>query len=313
MIEVRDAGTTFWSVGGLATSWSGASRPYFISSRREGMFLEQIARGAFADATAGHDSVDLRLEHREDGPKLASTASNTLRFSDQEKGLLLAAAVRKADPDAQLAVAKIRSGAYSGMSVGMVVREDTWGKASDGVTALRTITRANLAEVSIVHRPANPAAMVEVRKEMRSATGETVEYRSFFTEQRLGIRPGPDQVPEGGALCPECKGEGRSSGDGGVCIVCRGLGWADKGHLKLLKSGGGMVPDTATPAGRSAGINDLLIEFFQAQPGATKPLPALDSAAIRRQSMEIELEALALIGAGKSSNRGIPTTNRSPL
>ena len=97
----------------------------------------------------------------------ASTRRRTLSYGDQDNGLMQVALLRKDYLDAALAVRKIESGAYGGLSVGMVVREDKWGVASDGTTQLRTITRASLLETSIVNRPANTAAQVlSVRKEL---------------------------------------------------------------------------------------------------------------------------------------------------
>jgi HK97 family phage prohead protease len=181
MIEIRSAGSHHWEATGLATTWSSASKPYFIVSAREGTFLEQIERNAFADATAGREPVELRLEHKADGPVLARTDNHTLHYTDVDRGLLQVALLSKFDRAAVEAVRKIESNAYGGLSVGMIVHEDHWGTASDGRTQLRTITRASLTEVSIVHRPANTQALVlSVRQENRSATGEVIEYRAFL-------------------------------------------------------------------------------------------------------------------------------------
>jgi HK97 family phage prohead protease len=324
MLEIRDGGPVFAYAEGLGTTWSHAGKPYFIASRAEGTFLEQIKRGAFSDAVEGREDVDLRVEHLADGPVLASTHTNTLHFRDEDRGLLLTAALRKSDPDAAVTIQKVSAGSYSGLSVGMVVRSDHWGKASDG-TALRTITNASLREVSFVHRPANPrAAVLSIRKELRAGSGDVIEYRSFYLdgfEQRLGIRPGPDTVPEDGVRCPECKGDGRQGSE--ICVACRGFGWVDQTVLKAMKNGA-MIDGAATSAGRSEDLelNAIMARsdaiaaearLYIAQYRKAHPPPDLDIAAIRREGAELELEALALVAGGSSNHRGNPNTNkRSP-
>ena len=53
-----------------------------------------------------------------------------------------------------------------------------------------------------------------------------IEFRAYpDLALRLGVRPGPDEVPDGDVLCPDCNGDGRvDDGDGEVCKRCQG--WA---------------------------------------------------------------------------------------
>jgi HK97 family phage prohead protease len=229
MIEIRD-GARFWSATGWATTWSRADRAssYFVHDPKAGTFKETVQRGAFNDAVGGTDAVELRLEHNASGPVFASTSRRSLKFSDMGTGLHLAAALRKSDPATASAVAQVRAGALNGLSVGMVVTDDHWGTDADGRTALRTIKRASLNEVSLVRRPANPAAqVVAVRAEQRS-DGQ-IEYRSvplslrqMGTDESDGL---PDDAPEGAEVCPECDNGSGQSSDGYPCPVCGGLGW----------------------------------------------------------------------------------------
>ncbi|MBV9280191.1 MAG: HK97 family phage prohead protease [Chloroflexi bacterium] len=126
MIELRDAGPNHWSASGWATTWSHFPERgvTFVHDPRRGMFLERVARNAFSDATSGRDSVELRLEHNPGGPGFASTSMKTMAFTDERDGLLMAAALSKSDPSTQLAVADIREGRLTGLSVGMIVRRD---------------------------------------------------------------------------------------------------------------------------------------------------------------------------------------------
>ena len=137
MIEVRDASRNYWQVTGQATTWD---RPYFVNDPRAGTFLERMARNPFADAVEGREAVELRHEHDPSGPVYATTAAGSLRFEDMRDGLLLAAALSKADRATAAVVGEIRAGKKKGLSVGMTVREDEWGTAADGRTAGRSPT-----------------------------------------------------------------------------------------------------------------------------------------------------------------------------
>jgi HK97 family phage prohead protease len=232
-IEVRDASARFWSATGWATTWSRADRAtaYFVHDPREGTFKEQMSPGAFPDAVTGTDAVELRLEHDAAGPVFASTSRRSLKFSDMGTGLHLAAALRKSDHATATAVAQVKAGTLNGLSVGMVVTDDHWGTDADGRTALRTIKRASLSEVSLVQRPANPAAqVVAVRHEQRS--DGRIEYRSVplsLVMRQMGTdsEPGtPDDMPDDAEPCAECDATGTSV-EGYPCAVCGGLGWIE--------------------------------------------------------------------------------------
>jgi HK97 family phage prohead protease len=172
-IEIHECGANWWRVDGMAASWLHRSRPYFVAGPNT-TFMEQIATGAFDWS----DRAELRLEHRADSPVLASVRDGTLRFENGADGLLLGAALSKADPPSVDAVSRARSRKLTGVSVGMRVLRDDWSTAEDGRTALRTISAARLDEVGLVSRPANTSAMVaDMRHEQRS-TGCGVEYRS---------------------------------------------------------------------------------------------------------------------------------------
>ena len=75
MIELRDASSGFWSLTGHASTWG---KPYLINSPQERTFYETVVRNAFAGATAGKEDVELRLEHRGNGPKFASVRQGSL-------------------------------------------------------------------------------------------------------------------------------------------------------------------------------------------------------------------------------------------
>jgi HK97 family phage prohead protease len=216
-VEIRDAGPGFWALSGMATTWShpGSDRAYFVGGP-DGMFLERMERGAFADAAGGREHVELRCEHRRDGPVYASTTGRTMRLADERDGLALAAALSKSDSATQTAVAAVRAGTLSGLSVGMTVRRDSWGTAQDGRTQLRTIHDAGLTEVSLVQRPANPQAKVlDVRHETRS--GAIVEFRSvplvLAARDDYTTEPCDTCLGRGTIPCPKCDGSGYTDTD----------------------------------------------------------------------------------------------------
>lgn len=342
MIEVRDSGE-FWTATGHATTWSHRSRPYFISSPKEGMFLEQIDQGAFADAVEGRESVELRLEHRTDGPVLAATGTNTLHYRDQDDGLMQVALLRKADPEAALAVRKIESNSYSGLSVGMIVHDDHWGKASDGATRLRTITRAGLVEVSIVHRPANPGAQVmSVRQENRSATGDLIEYRSYPVGE-VHRAPVDEKYTAAEVVALGKKGQAMRNSDGGYSFpiadredlenAIRAVGGrAQKSppekvrvfirHRAAIMGLSSLIPSTWNADGtvkqqRSAPTaaemesraliarSEAVEAEFLAYAARQHKTPAqLEVDALLRRSREVEAEALAVLTRGSHTTTG---------
>ena len=154
MIEIRssDDGEN-WTLSGLATTYDS---PYPVRDR-QGEYLESISRGAFSAAIGGREVVELRGEHQHDGPALAATGrSNTMQLTDSAEGLVLRATLPKADPDCQAAVSKAQRGLLDRMSIGFRDIASDWSNDR----SRRTVRSAALAEVSLVHRPSNPAAKV---------------------------------------------------------------------------------------------------------------------------------------------------------
>jgi HK97 family phage prohead protease len=211
-LEVRDVGDA-WSVSGVASTWD---RPYFVVERDGSAFRETVERGAFDSAISGIDSVDLRVEHDADGPRLASTDRGSLSFADSDAGLLLAAALSKHDRDAQEAVRRVQERDLRGLSVGMRVHADERGLDSDGRTELRRIYRASLSEVSLVRAPANPFATIsDVRGERRAEGRVEWRYMPFANVRQWANQHGQEcDTCEGSGNCPDCGGEGWTRKDG---------------------------------------------------------------------------------------------------
>lgn len=149
---------------------------------------EMIARGAF-NYTIEEPATDIHfLAGHDFGKVLASKLSGTLSFRDTAAALLVTATITPAILRAQYAadaVAQVEAGLATGLSPGFrlpperaVPREQaetTEDEPDDGALSpldgkpqrgaiIRTIRQAILVEMSLVVRPAYPAATVEARE-----------------------------------------------------------------------------------------------------------------------------------------------------
>ena len=186
MIEYRDQSETVGLVKGPSTTWSPPAQPYYVADPRAGLFLEQFDRGALV-----WNNVELRREHNPDGGIFAQTADGSMKLEDTPSSLYLAAALDKTDSLTRTLIEDLKEKRLTGLSIGFIPDKDVWTTAPDGRTELRRITRALLAEVSVVRKPANPGARIdEARHERRSANG--IEYRSFgLTVRQMGMESSP--------------------------------------------------------------------------------------------------------------------------
>lgn len=123
-----------------------------------GLFMEQIARGAFADAI-GRDDVVFLINH--EGLPLARTRSGTLTLSEDDHGLKMRSVLDPDDPDVKSIAGKMRRGDLDKMSFAFRVEVETWDET--GEMPLRTIERAALADVSIVTTPAYDGTEIGLR------------------------------------------------------------------------------------------------------------------------------------------------------
>lgn len=139
---------------------------------------------------------------------------SSLAFTDTAEGLHMRAVLPKSETDVANAVAKAKRGVLNGLSVGMIVRKDSWD--ADGTE--RVIHRASLAEVSLVHRPANEQARVTSARAKRGS----LELRNVPLAY-VDLRQDDDADTEGMIACVHCGGKGRLS-SGVLCPVCAGLG-----------------------------------------------------------------------------------------
>ena len=115
-----------------------------------------------ATSKAADDDVVLLVDHR--GLPLARTTSGTLELREQSDGLYVSADLDGRDPDVARLVPKLRRGDMSAMSVGFRVVEELWS----GDRTFRQIMSAELFDVAVVPRPANPDTAASVASERQS-------------------------------------------------------------------------------------------------------------------------------------------------
>lgn len=123
-----------------------------------GMFREVIAPGAFQGAI-GRDDVVFLVNH--DGLPLARTRSGTLKLSEDEHGLRIDAALDPNDPDVQAITSKMKRGDLDKMSFGFRATKQAWDDTQD--PPLRTVTEAELYDVSIVTTPVYDGTSIAMR------------------------------------------------------------------------------------------------------------------------------------------------------
>lgn len=138
-----------------------------------GVFREQIAPGAFRKALA---QADIRgtFDHE---LVLGRTTNQTLRLSEDERGLRYEIEPNPKDSQAMDAVARIQRGDVTGSSFGFRVAEggETWTRsAGAGQLPLRVITEFELIrDVGPVSFPAYEETTAEARSAARAAAAMT--------------------------------------------------------------------------------------------------------------------------------------------
>lgn len=128
-----------------------------------GMFREQIAPGAFADAVK-RDDVRALYNH-DTNILLGRTKSGTLKLAEDARGLFYEVVLNTDDPQAMAVRSRILRGDVDGSSFGFIVDEDSWEQPAKGTRdlPLRTIRKVSLFDVSPVTFPAYEATSVSAR------------------------------------------------------------------------------------------------------------------------------------------------------
>jgi len=144
--------TTDGVVRGVAVPYNKLSQVIIGESRRG--FREKFQRNA---AIVGDDTV-LMVQHDQTGVPLARVGSGTLKFRQEDDGLMFEAELPESRQDVREAV---RRGDMVAASIGFVLEEngERWTHSSAG--SVRTVLAARILEVSLVHSPAYPDAKLE--------------------------------------------------------------------------------------------------------------------------------------------------------
>ena len=135
-------------------------------------FREMIAPGAFTRTLQSDNPVFLLVNHDTDSLPLASTASTTLRLSEDSTGLRMEADLDPANPFASALASALERGDVDKMSFSFTVEPG----GSTKENGLRTLTDLNLYEVSIVTWPAYDSTSASMRS-AQEAENEALELR----------------------------------------------------------------------------------------------------------------------------------------
>lgn len=155
-----------------------------------GMWIEQIAPGAFAASIASDDV--LALAAHDSARILGRTSAGTLRLREDDRGL--AVEIDLPDTTDGRDVAElVQRGDLKGMSFGFIVRKDEWDETIEPPT--RTISSVELIEVSAVGRPAygDTSLAMRSRDQSRQEKGRADHNRDNAQQRILRRKAEQDQ------------------------------------------------------------------------------------------------------------------------
>ena len=156
-IEIREDDNGQRTIFGYAVKWEMKSHPMGWFQR----FQEQFKKGAFAESLTKEDQR--ALWSHDTSQVLGRTKNGTLRLYEDDIGLRFELDL----PDTTLgndAYKSIKRGDIDGVSFGFRMRKEEWDE-SDPDNVTRTITQADLFEISPVGFPAYPDSQVSARSE----------------------------------------------------------------------------------------------------------------------------------------------------
>ena len=139
-----------------------ATFPYGAETELAPGRLEVIAPRAFSGRIEAGEDIHLLFGHSYDKP-LASRAAGTLTLTDTDAALVLEARIDGGTTWARDFIAAHAGGLVRGLSPGFSVASGGERIERRGADYLRSVTRADLFELSAVTRPAYPSAQIEAR------------------------------------------------------------------------------------------------------------------------------------------------------
>lgn len=151
-----------------------------------GMFEEEIAPGAFADAIG--EGADVRALWNHDPTEvLGRTLARTLELEEDELGL----AVAIYPPDTERGRAhyeSVRRGDVSQMSFSFHATREEWIEREDGKLPLRRVLECELFEVSPVTFPAYELTDIAARSEAEAKAKAILEARNGPAARRAAFK-----------------------------------------------------------------------------------------------------------------------------
>lgn len=168
-IEIRESEEGVRTIEGYAVKWEMKSQSmgYFLR------FKEQFKKGAFTDSLTNEDQR--ALWSHDTSKVLGRTKNGTLRLYEDDIGLRFELDL----PNTTLgndAYETIKRGDVDGVSFGFRMRKQEWDE-SDPDNVVRTISQADLFEISPVGFPAYPDSQVSARSEY--------PYKSYLEEKKI--------------------------------------------------------------------------------------------------------------------------------
>lgn len=176
-LEVRQAGD--------ARSLTGYAAVFNTEATIAGLFREQIAPGAFAEAI-GRDDVRALFNH-DPNFVLGRTASGTLTLREDGTGLRYNAQ----PPDTAWArdlMTSVGRGDITQSSFAFAVESEQWTHATRGELPLRTITKAKLYDVSPVTYPAYEETTVSARSHAAACQESVPAWVAEMAQRRTELR-----------------------------------------------------------------------------------------------------------------------------
>ena len=182
--EEREAGSAETVLEGYSVVWDSLSVEMwgFREKFEAGAFAANLRTDPDVKALVGHDPSKL----------LGRTTSGTLSVKEDDTGLLMRVTV----PDTTLGrdtVTLVNRGDLTQMSFAFRTKSERWDQTDDG--EIRTVTEADLFDVSLVTYPAYPETSVGVRSALMDHGFDAEAIVRCIERRRLGRDVLPDDQP----------------------------------------------------------------------------------------------------------------------
>lgn len=186
-VEARSVPLTDVDLGADGLRFSGYAAVFDLEADL-GDFTEEIRRGAFRKVLASGENVPMYWDHDPRTPPLATTRSETLKLSEDTRGLRVEAELDDGHYMTSTLRSMIRRGDVTGMSFGFIAGSGNSMVAMRNGRPHRVLTGFNsLLDVSPTWNPAYEGTSAELRSalaEIRTSYGVTTATYVDPREQR---------------------------------------------------------------------------------------------------------------------------------